>query len=324
MDRYSGMAVFVKVVETSSFAATARHLGMSPAMVSRHIQLLEERLGARLLNRTTRRVSPTEVGQIYYERCLRILSELEEADRAASESQSVPRGRLRVTAPMTLGTRHLAPIIADYLRQYPEVAIDLSLDDRCVDLLEEGFDLAIRVGALADSSLIARRLTSAEMALCASPDYLKRHGIPQTPRDLEQHNCLAYAYSRSRNEWRFIGPSGREEIIPVSGRFLANSGDALRIVAREGIGIILAPQFVIEEEMKSGHLVRVLPEYRAAAIPVHALYPHSRYLSAKTRTFIDFLVTSFSRSSPAEPAGADQYEPTPQAPKLRVVSSNAS
>lgn len=324
MDRYSGMAVFVKVVETSSFAATARHLGMSPAMVSRHVQLLEERLGARLLNRTTRRVSPTEVGQIYYERCLRILSELEEADRAASELQSVPRGRLRVTAPMTLGTRHLAPIIADYLHHYPEVAIDLSLDDRCVDLLEEGFDLAIRIGALADSSLIARRLTSAEMVLCASPDYLKRHGPPQTARDLEQHNCLAYAYSRSRNEWRIIGPSGTEEIIPVSGRFLANNGDALRIVAREGIGIILAPQFVIEEEMKAGHLVQVLPGYRAVAMPVHAVYPHSRYLSAKARTFIDFLVASFSRSSQTEPQGADPHEPTPQPPKLRVVSSSAS
>jgi DNA-binding transcriptional LysR family regulator len=316
------MAVFVKVVETSSFAATARYLGMSPAMVSRHIQLLEERLGARLLNRTTRRVSLTEVGQIYHERCLRILSELEEADRAASELQSVPRGRLRVTAPMTFGIRHLAPIIADYLRLYPEVAIDLSLDDRCVDLLEEGFDLAIRVGALADSSLIARRLTLAEMVLCASPDYLKQHGIPKTPRDLEQHNCLAYAYSRSRNEWRFIGPSGTEETIPVSGRFVANNGDALRIIAREAIGIIVAPQFVVEEEMKAGHLVRLLPEYRTVAFPVHAVYPHSRYLSAKARTFIDFLVSSFNRSSPAEPETADQHEPTPQVPKLRVVSSN--
>lgn len=320
MDRYSGMAVFVKVVETSSFAATARYLGMSPAMVSRHIQLLEERLGARLLNRTTRRVSLTEVGQIYHERCLRILSELEEADRAASELQSVPRGRLRVTAPMTFGTRNLAPIIADYLHQYPEVSIDLSLDDRCVDLVEEGFDLAIRVGVLADSSLIARRLTLAEMVLCASPAYVERHGVPKTPRDLEQHNCLAYAYSRSRNEWRFIGPDGTEEIIPVSGRFLANNGDALRIVARQAIGITMAPKFIVEEEMKAGHLVRLLPEYRTSAFPVHAVYPHSRFLSAKARTFIDFLVSSFSRSSPPEPEVADQ----PAARKLRVVGSSAS
>ena len=324
MDRYSGMAVFVKVVETSSFAATARHLGMSPAMVSRHIQLLEERLGARLLNRTTRRVSPTEVGQIYHERCLRILSELEEADRAASELQSVPRGRLRVTAPMTFGIRHLAPMMADYLRIYPEVAIDLSLDDRCVDLLEEGFDLAIRVGTLADSSLIARRLTLAEMVLCASPDYLKQHGVPKTPRDLEHHNCLAYAFSHSRTEWRFIGPGGTEETIPVSGRFVANNGDALRIIAREAIGVTVAPRFVVEEEMKAGHLVRLLPEYRTAAFPVHAVYPHSRYLSAKARTFVDFLVSSFSRSSPDEPEPAEQHAPNPQAPQLRVVGANGS
>lgn len=323
MDRYSGMTVFVKVAETNSFAATARHLGMSPAMVSRHIQLLEERLGARLLNRTTRRVSLTEVGQIYHERCLRILSELEAADRAASELQSVPRGRLRVTAPMTFGTRHLAPIVAAYLRLYPEVEIDLSLDDRYVDLLEEGFDLAIRVGTLADSSLIARRLTMAEMVLCASPEYLEREGAPLTPRDLERHNCLLYAYSRSRNEWHFTGPDGTEETIPVGGRFVANNGDALRIVAREAIGIILAPLSVVKEELRTGHLVRLLPEYRTAAFPVHAVYPHSRFLSAKARTFIDFLVSSFN-GSPVEPATADRYEPPSLAPKLRVVGLSES
>lgn len=297
MDRYTAMTVFTKVVETGGFTSTAHHFGISPAMVSTHIKTLEKRLGVRLLNRTTRRVSATEVGQNYYERCLHILSELEEAERSATDLQAAPRGRLRVTAPMTFGTRFLGPLVADYLHRYSDVSVQLSLDDRYVDLFEEGFDLAVRVGQLSDSSLIARKLTLAPMILCASPDYLERHGAPETPHDLVHHNCLTYAYSKLRSEWRFIGPQRKEETVQVSGRFLANSGDVLRAVAHKGAGIILIPQFIIEQELKAGSLIRLLPDYATIATPVHAVYPHSHYLSAKIRTFVDFLIARFNEPS---------------------------
>ena len=298
MDRYVGMAVFVRVVESGSFTATARHFGMSPAMVSTHIRSLEKRLGVRLLNRTTRRVNATEVGQNYYERCLRILYEVEEAERAASDLQTAPRGRIRITAPMIFGIRQLGPLIADYLKAYPDVSIDLRLDDRKIDLVEEGFDLAIHVGELADSSLIARRVTLAPAILCASRDYVGKYGTPKEPHDLLQHNCLAYAYSRARSEWRFVGAGGKEETVQVSGRFLANNGDMLRKLALEGLGIILAPEFIVEEDLKAGRLIAMMPVYKTVPFPFHAVYPHSRYLSAKVKTFVDFLVAWFDRPSP--------------------------
>src|ERR1700731_2143504 len=208
LDRFVGMAVFAKVVESSSFAAAARHFDMSPAMVSKHIRTLEERLGVRLLNRTTRRVSATEVGQNYYERCLRILNELEDAERAAGDLEAAPRGLLRVTTSGSFGAHQLAPAIADYLIAYPDVSIDLSLHDKYIDLLEERIDLAIRLGQLADSSLIARKLYPVEMVLCASPGYLAANGSPHTPRDLVKSNCLIYTYATPRM-WTFTHPNGK-------------------------------------------------------------------------------------------------------------------
>jgi DNA-binding transcriptional LysR family regulator len=255
MDLYAGMAVFVRVVESGGFTATARHLGMSPAMVSTHIRALEKRLGVRLLNRTTRRVSATEVGQNYYEQCLRILHEVEEAERAASDLQAAPRGRIRLTAPMTFGIRQLGPLMADYLKTYPDLSIDLSLDDRKVDLVEEGFDLAIHVGELADSSLISRRVTLAPAVLCASPDYVGKYSTPKTPPDLLRHDCLVYASSGMRAGWRFVGLDGAEESVAPYGRFLANNGDALRKLALRGLGIILAPKFIVEADLEAGSLI---------------------------------------------------------------------
>src|SRR3982751_3262030 len=200
MDRITGLSVFAKVVESSSFAAAARYFGLSPAMVSKHVVALEERLGARLLNRTTRRVSPTEIGRVFYERATRILADLDDAEQEASALQATPRGLLRVNGPLSFGTRQLAPAIADYLAACPEVEIDVTLNDRVADLVEEGFDLAIRIGRLADSSLIARRIAPCRIVTCAAPAYLAKHGTPAKPADLAAHNCLGYSYAALRNE----------------------------------------------------------------------------------------------------------------------------
>jgi DNA-binding transcriptional LysR family regulator len=302
LDRFVGMAVFAKVVESASFAAAARHFDMSPAMVSKHVRTLEERLGVRLLNRTTRRVSATEVGQNYYERCLRILSELEDADRTASDLQAAPRGLLRVTTSVSYGARVLSPAVVDFLVAYPDVSIELNLHDHLVDLLEERTDLAIRLGQLSDSSLIAKKLTSVEMVLCASPGYLEANGTPQRPRDLLKHNCLVYTYSASRT-WTLADPNGKEELVRISGRLLANSGDSLLALALQDAGIIYAPDYLVGEDLQEGRLLRLLPEYTMPAIPVHAVYPHSRLLSAKTRTFIDFLAARFSTTPQLEAVG---------------------
>jgi DNA-binding transcriptional LysR family regulator len=287
------MAVFAKVVESASFAAAARHFDMSPAMVSKHVRTLEERLGVRLLNRTTRRVSATEVGQDYYERSLRILTDLEDAERAAGDLQTAPRGLLRVTTSVSFGSRRLAPAIADYLAAYPDVSIDMSLHDNYVDLLEERIDLAIRLGQLSDSSLIARKLCAVEMIACASPGYLAANGTPQKPRDLIKHNCLIYTYAASR-AWTFTDRSGKDEIIRVTGRVSGNGGDALLALAVKDAGVALAPDYLVCDDLAAGHLVRLLPDYTMPDIPVYAVYPHSRFLSAKTRTFIDFLATRFA------------------------------
>jgi DNA-binding transcriptional LysR family regulator len=296
LDRFTGMTIFVKVVDAGSFAAAARHFGISAAMVSKHVQTLEEHLGARLLNRTTRRVSAPEVGQHFYERCMRILSELEEAERAAGDLQTTPRGLLRVTAPVSFGTRQLAPAIADYLTSYPDVSIDLSLDDQYVDLLARRFDLAIRLGALVDSSLIARKLASLAMVVCASPGYLEKYGSPREPRDLVFHNCLAYTYANPQSVWTFVDQNGEQNVIRISGRFLANSGDALLALVLRGAGIMLAPDYLVEYELKAGRVIRLFPDYSTPETPVNAVYPHNHYLSAKTRTFIDFLAARFGHS----------------------------
>lgn len=296
MDRLSGMKVFVAVVDGSSFAAAGRRLGISPAMVSAHIKTLEKQLGVRLLNRTTRHVSATEVGQGYYERCLLILTQVEDAERAASDLQTAPRGLLRTTASASFGVRRLAPVIADYLAKYPDVSIELSLDDRYTDVVKRRFDLAIRIGRLADSSLIARRLGTVETVLCASPAYLEANGTPHAPRDLLEHNCLVYTYAMPHNVWHFFNQSGKEEVVRISGRFLANDGDALLALALTDAGVILAPDYVVENDLRAGRLRRLLPEYTTQETPVHAVYPHSRYISAKTKTFIDFLASRLGRA----------------------------
>jgi DNA-binding transcriptional LysR family regulator len=313
MDRFTGLEVFVKVVEGASFVSAARHFSLSPAMVSKHVQTLEQRLGARLLNRTTRRVSPTEVGKHYYERCLRILRELAAADDLAADLHTAPRGLVRVTAPVAFGNT-VASAVADYLSAYPDVSIDLVLNDREIDLLDEGFDLAIQAGPLPDSSLIARRLGAAPMIVCAAPSYISRYGEPSRPADLADHSCFDYSSAKTRGVWAFAAAEGANAMVTVGqGRFRANSGEALRMLALSGEGIVLEPRFIVADDLRAGRLVRLLDGYEPAPTMIHIVYPHSRLLPVKVRTFVEFLAARFGHQHDwegvPEDAGGDSRKP---------------
>jgi DNA-binding transcriptional LysR family regulator len=289
----ASMAAFTKVVGAGSFSAAAREMQVSQALVTKQIQELENWLGARLLNRTTRRLSLTEVGTAFYERAARILEAVEEAKGAAGALQTVPRGRLRINAPISFGVLHLATAVTEFLQRFPDVSVELLMNDRLVDLLEGEFDVGVRIGRLRDSSLIARKIAPIRLAVCAAPDYLARRGVPKAPEDLAKHDCLEYTYFESRGEWRLLNPEGDEIVVPVSGRYLANNADVLRITAIAGGGIILCPTFIVGEDLRSGRLVRLLPDYPPPEQALHALYPPGRHLSAKVRSFVDFLVARF-------------------------------
>jgi DNA-binding transcriptional LysR family regulator len=299
MDRMTSMSTFVKVVESGGFSAAARKLDISPSMVTTHVQALEERLGVRLLNRSTRRVSLTEAGHAYYERCLQILSEVDDADHVVQALQSTPRGTLRLNTSVAIPP-FLAPVINEFVALYPEVSISMTMTDRMIDLVEEGFDLAVRNMAVPDSSLIARRIATYRLVVCGAPGYLAARGTPQRPDDLVHHNCLVYSQSGWGNEWRFVGPDG-EQSITVTGNLLANSANALRLAAVHGQGLALAPSFLLIDDIKSRRLVPVLREFLQTEHAINAIYPHRRYLSAKVRSFIDLLVKHFDE----DPAWAD-------------------
>ena len=297
MDNLSGMAVFARVVEAKSFTGAARQLGMSKAAVSKQVSRLEERLGARLLNRTTRRLHLTEIGAAFYQRAARIVAEAEEAELAVSHLHEAPRGTLRLDAPLSFGIRHLAPVLPGFMRRYPELRIDISFNDRYVDLIEEGYDLAVRIGHLVDSSLVARKLAVNRRAVCASPDYWAEHGTPSVPADLTKHNCLGYSYLATGNEWRFRGPEG-PIAVRVSGTLNANNGDMLREAAVGGIGVTLSPTFMLCDDLRAGRLTPVLEEFEPEPQGIHAIYPHNRHLSAKVRAFVDFLVEVYGPAAP--------------------------
>lgn len=303
MDRLTSLTVFVRTVELGSQAAAAAELGLSRTMLGRHLQALEQRLGARLINRTTRKQSLTEAGLAFFTRASAALHELEAAERSVSSLQVEPRGVLRLNAPMSFGARHLAAAIAAYAERHPLVRVEMVLNDRVVDLVEEGYDLAIRIGRLADSSLIARRLAPCRLVLCASPRYLERHGVPQRPADLARHNCLLYSYSAERNQWSFR-MGGTEETVAISGNLVANNGDAVVTAALAGQGIVLQPTFIVGDALRAGTLVRLLPGHEIPSLDIHAVYPHPRNLSPKVRSFVDFLVERFSRR-PAWDEGLD-------------------
>ena len=293
MEQLTAMLAFARVVETGSFSKAARDLGVSKSAVSKQISRLEDRLGVRLLNRTTRRHSLTEAGTSFFEGCQRMLAEVESAEAAVSRLASAPRGTLKINAPMSFGLQHLGPALADFLGAYPELSVDLVLNDRLVDLVEEGFDVGLRIGKLADSSLIARRLAPCRHVLCAAPAYLSSHPTPRVPEDLKAHSCLHYSYLSSGQTWRFNGPDGVRKIT-VSGRLRINNGDLLKVAATNGLGIALLPTFIVGDALRAGRLVPVLNEWKPVFdSAIHAVYPASRNLSPKVRVFIDFLAERF-------------------------------
>lgn len=301
MDRFSSMEIFARVAELKGFSAAARRLGQSKSSVSKRVSALENHLGVRLLNRTTRRLSLTEAGIAYYDWCLKIAGDMEAAEESVTNLHAKPRGNLKFNAPMSFGRLHLAPAIPGFLERYPHVTVEMTMDDRIIDLVEDGYDLALRIGRLADSSLVARRIAVSQMVICASPDYLDKHGTPTTPADLAHHNCLIYSYSRVGSRWRFKGPDGNYTV-RVSGNFRANSSDALHIAALAGLGIHFGPMFIAGDDLRSGRLVRVLESYRMTDLPIQAVYPHQRHVTAKLRVFIDYLIERFADPSPWDTA----------------------
>jgi DNA-binding transcriptional LysR family regulator len=291
MDRLTSLTAFVQVADSGGFSAAGRRLNMSTTMVSNHVQALEDRLGARLLNRTTRKVSLTEVGKAYYDRCTQILADLEQADDMAGASQSIPRGTLRIYT-STHMVPFIAPVVAKFLRSYADVKVDLTMGERAVDLIDDGYDLAVRLTPPPDSSLIVRNLATWRQVLCCSPDYLEKHGPLRQLSELSEHNCVQHALYPFGDEWRFVDRKGVPASVRVSGNLVSNSGDILRRAALESVGISMAAGFLVANDIESGGLVRLLPEYQPVAFTVNAIYPHRHHLSAKVRRFIDLLVDS--------------------------------
>ena len=297
MDRLQAMTVFAKVVEQGSFARAAERLSISASACSRQVAELEAHLASRLLNRTTRRLSLTESGQGFYERCVQLLADLEDAERAAGESTARPRGTIRLTTSINFGVRHVSPAISAFLARYPEVKFDVSLSDRIVDLVEEGYDLAVRIGTAGGETVVARKLGEARMVACASPAYLKAHGTPQAPEELARHACLTYEYLPARNVWPFRGRDGSEHAVRVAGPLHSNNGDLLAAAAVAGAGIAYEPEFILGPDLKAGRLVPILASYSAPLGPIYAVYPSRRYLSAKVRTLVDFLAQRFANAN---------------------------
>jgi DNA-binding transcriptional LysR family regulator len=285
------MTTFAKVVESGSFSAAARALQMSASMVTAHVQSLETRLGVRLLNRNTRRISLTEIGHAYFERCVHILAELDEAERGAQAMQTTPNGTLRLNASMAMPTL-LAPVIAEFTALHPDVSVDIRRTDKLVDLVEEGFDLAVRSMALPESSLIVRRVACYRLLVCGAPAYLARRGTPRVPADLETHNCLIYPHTPWGDKWLFNGPDG-EHTVRVSGNLRGNSGHALRLAALNGQGLCITPSFMVANEVRDGRLVPVLTDFLGTQYDVNAIYPHRHHLSIKVRIFLDLMIKRF-------------------------------
>jgi DNA-binding transcriptional LysR family regulator len=288
MDRLTSLTAFVRVVDSGGFSAAGRRLNMSTTMVSNHVQALEERLGARLLHRTTRKVSLTEVGKAYYDRATQILADIEQADDIAGALQSTPRGTLRIYTATHI-VPFVAPVVAEFLKSYPDVKVDLNMGERVIDIIDEGFDVAIRLTPPPDSSLIVRSLATWRHVLCCSPVYLEKHGRLLQLSELSEHNCLRHPLYPFADEWHFVDRKGVPATARVSGNLISNSGETLRRAALDAIGVLLAPGFLVHDDLEEGRLVRLLPEYRPVELSMNAVYPHRHHLSAKVRTFIDML-----------------------------------
>jgi len=296
MDRFQALRVFSQVIESGSFSAAADKLGLSSTAVSRHVAELEAHLQTRVLNRTTRRISLTESGRALYERAVQLLADLDEAEQEASRAAVVPRGTIKLTTSVNFGVRHVAPAIAAFLAAHAGVRFDVSLSDRIVDLVEEGFDLAVRLGMPGSDNVVARKLGETRLVPCASPAYLRAHGAPQVPEDLARHNCFTYEYVTPRNLWRFLDAGGAERTVRVSGSLHSNNGDLLAEAAAQGAGIVFEPAFIVGPDVRAGRLVPLLQEFVAPPMPIFAVYPSRKHLSAKVRAFVDFLLERFAQA----------------------------
>jgi DNA-binding transcriptional LysR family regulator len=294
MDRFLTLTVFANVVEQGSFTRAATRLALSASAVSRHVADLEAYLDTRLLNRTTRRLSLTESGQAFYERCVQLLADLQEAEEAVTAAAVIPRGTLKLTCSITFGVRHLAPALAAFAARHPQVRFDVELSERAVDIVDEGIDLAIRIGDIGSRSLIGRKIGATRLVCCAAPAYLAQHPAPKTPADLAAHACLSYEYARERNTWRFYDGDGNAHDVRIAGPAHANNGQMLCALAVAGMGISFDPDFIVAPEVRAGRLVPLLPDYTPPSIDIYAAYPSRRHLSAKVRTFVDFLVARFA------------------------------
>jgi len=294
MDKFAALTIFTTVVEQGGFGRAADKLGLSTSAVSRHVSELEATLAVRLLNRTTRRLSLTESGQAFHERCVQLLADLAEAEEAVSATALVARGTLRLTSAITFGVRHLAPALADFSALHPGVDFDVELSDRTVDIVEEGLDLAVRIGSIGSQALIARKLATTRMVLVAAPGYLARRGTPRTPADLAAHHCLTYEYLAGGNVWRFRDRAGAELSVRIGGGAHANNGQFLAALAAAGLGLALEPDFIVAPDIRAGRLVVVLPDYAPPVSDIVVAYPSRRHLSAKVRVFVDFLVRRFA------------------------------
>lgn len=293
----ASIPVFVAVVEAESFTRAAAKLGLTKSAVSRRVSDLEEELGVQLLHRTTRSLSLTEAGERYLEHARTALSEALAAEDAATELQRVPSGRLRINTPMSFGRLHVAPAIPDFLERYPDIHVDMTMEDRVVDLIEGRYDLAIRVGTLPDSSLVARKLAPSSTVLCASPEYVKKHGEPHTPEELLDHNCLLYAYFSEANEWTFVRDTERTSI-RVSGSYQVNNSEALRDAVMQGSGVSRIPTFIVGPDIAKGDLVRLLDDYVMPSQDIYAVWPERRHLPTKVRVFIDYLTERIGGAQP--------------------------
>jgi DNA-binding transcriptional LysR family regulator len=293
MDRFQEMKVFAAVVEAGSFTGATQVLDMSKAAVSRYVGELEERLGLRLLHRTTRKLSTTTEGEIFYARCRELLDNLDEAEAEVTSRSGEATGLLKVNVPVTFGLMHLAPLWPAFLARHPKLAIDITLSDRVADLVEEGYDIAVRIGQLPASSLISRKLASTRLVLCASPEYLQRRGAPGRPDELLHHDVISYSLFSTGENWSFMGPDGAVSVKVVP-RMRTNSGDTCRAAALQHQGIILQPTFIVGADLAQGTLQEIMPGYRSVELGIHAVYPSRKFVSPKVRLLIDFLVEAFA------------------------------
>jgi DNA-binding transcriptional LysR family regulator len=293
MQQLDRMVAFVQVMEARSFSVAARRLRLSKSVVSRRVTALENQLGVRLLNRTTRTLSPTEAGRAYADRCAAILADIENAEERLRSLGADISGVLRVAAPMSFGVQHLAPAVAAFMAANPRLRVEIDVSDRFVDLVSEGFDMAIRIGRLKDSTLVARRLAPARRIACCSPAYAARRGVPARPQDLSAHDCLLYTNLAAGEQWRFrVGQRWRS--IAVQGPLRINNGEMLVEAAKRGLGIVVLPTFICADAIRSGALMRILPQFESLDATVYAVYPHNRHVSAKVRKFVDFLAAHFA------------------------------